>query len=134
MAFEDAFTEMALSRGFGDFVCRCCPQCGYPMLQIQTACLKCGMIATYEGTNAKSLISVEALKKVEDEELAARVGLAPRVTVATSTLALAQPVVEEDEEMEMLPGKSFDTSTSVYTLTNSTTAHHLNSLTRVTSS
>ena len=42
--------------------------------------------------------------------------------------------VEEDEEMEMLPGKSFDTSTSVYTLTNSTTAHHLNSLTRVTSS
>ena len=36
--------------------------------------LKCGMIATYEGSNAKSIISVEALKKVEDDALAARVG------------------------------------------------------------
>ena len=63
VAFEDVFKDMALSRGYGDFVCKCCPQCGYPMLQIQTAYLRCGMIATYEGTNAKSLISVEALKK-----------------------------------------------------------------------
>ena len=71
MAFADAFKEMALSRGYGDFVCKCCPQCGYPMLQIQTACLKCGMIAAYEGANDKSLISVEALSKVEDDALAA---------------------------------------------------------------
>lgn len=42
--------------------------------------------------------------------------------------------VEEDEEMEMLPGKSFNSSASVYTLTNSTTAIHPNSLTHVTSS
>jgi hypothetical protein len=42
--------------------------------------------------------------------------------------------VEEDEEMEMLPGKSFDSSASVYTLTNSKTALHPNSLTHVTSS
>ena len=70
------------------------------MLQIQTACLTCGMIATYEGTKAKSLISVEALKKVEDDALA--VGLAPRAAIATSTPALAQPVVEAEEEMENL--------------------------------
>ncbi len=42
--------------------------------------------------------------------------------------------VEEDEEMEMVPGKSFNSSASVYTLTNSTTAIHPNSLTHVTSS
>ena len=41
--------------------------------------------------------------------------------------------VEEDEEMDMLPGKSFN-SASVYTLTNSTTAFHPDSLTHVTSS
>ena len=93
MAFEDAFKDMALSRGYGDFLCKCCPQCGSPMLQMQTACFKCGMIATYEGSNAKSIISVEALKKVEDVALVARVGLAPRVTIATASLALAQPTV-----------------------------------------
>ena len=98
MAFEDAFKQMALSRDFGDFTCKCCLQCGYPMLQIQTSCLKCGMIATYEGSNAKSIISVAALKKVEDDALAARVGLAPRVTIATSSLAHAQPMVEEETE------------------------------------
>ena len=72
------------------------------MLQIQTACLKCGMIATYEGSNAKSIISVEALKKVEDDALAARVGLAPRITSATASLAIAQPVVKEEGETESL--------------------------------
>ncbi|XP_057377147.1 trafficking kinesin-binding protein milt-like isoform X1 [Daphnia carinata] len=41
--------------------------------------------------------------------------------------------VEEDEEMETLPGKTFDTSAPVYTLTNST-ATHPNNLTSVTSS
>ena len=95
LAFEDVFKQTALSRGFGDFICKCCPQCGYPMLQIQTACLKCGMVATYEGANAKSVISVEALKKVEDDALAARVGLAPRVTIASP--AIAEPMVEEEE-------------------------------------
>ena len=69
-------------------------QCGYPMLQIQTACLKCGMIATYEGASAKSIISVEAFKKVEDDALAARVGSAPRVAI--SSPAAAQPTVEEE--------------------------------------
>ena len=59
------------------------------MLQIQTACLKCGMIATYEGANAESIISVEAVKKVEDDALAARVGLASRVT--SSSPAAAAP-------------------------------------------
>ena len=98
LAFEDAFEQMALSRGFGDFTCKCCPQCGYPMLQIQTACLKCGMLAIYAGSSAKSIISVEALKKVEDDALAARVGLAPRVTIATSSLAHAQPMVEEETD------------------------------------
>ena len=53
------------------------------MLRIQTACIKCGVIATYEGTNAKSLISVEALKRVEDDVVAVAVGLAPRIRVAT---------------------------------------------------
>ena len=72
------------------------------MLQMQTACFKCGMIATYEGSNAKSIISVEALKKVEDVALVARVGLAPRVTIATSSLALAQPAVGEEEDVEDL--------------------------------
>ena len=102
MAFEDAFKDMALSRGYGDFLCKCCPQCGSPMLQMQTACFKCGMIATYEGSNAKSIISVEALKKVEDVALVARVGLAPRVTIATASLALAQPTVGEEEEKKDL--------------------------------
>ena len=58
------------------------------------------MVATYEGANAKSVISVEALKKVEDDALAARVGLAPRVTIAS--LAIAEPMVEEEETVENL--------------------------------
>ncbi|KAI9561628.1 hypothetical protein GHT06_012588 [Daphnia sinensis] len=41
--------------------------------------------------------------------------------------------VEEDEEMETVPGKTFESSASVYTLTNST-ATHPNHLTSVTSS
>ena len=40
--------------------------------------------------------------------------------------------VEEDEEMEMMPSKHFHTSSSVYTLTNST-VHRSSSMTRVTS-
>ena len=100
MAFEDALNHKALSRGVGDFTCKRCPQCGYPMLQIQTACLKCGMIATYDGSNATSIISVEALRKVEDHALAARVGLAPRVTI--SSRVVAQPMVEEEETTENL--------------------------------
>ena len=60
------------------------------------------MIATCEGTKAKSLMSVEALKKVKDDALSARVGLAPRVTIATLALALAQPMVGEEEEVENL--------------------------------
>lgn len=39
--------------------------------------------------------------------------------------------VEEDEEMEMLPGKKFHATSSVYTLTNST-IHHSTSMTHVT--
>ena len=66
------------------------------MLQIQTACIQCGMIATYEGTDAKSLISVEALKRVEDDAMAATVGLAPRARAATP--APPTPVEEEQEE------------------------------------
>ena len=55
------------------------------------------MIATYEGTNAKSLISAEALKRVEDDVMAATVGSAPRVRTATP----APPApVEEAEEVE----------------------------------
>ena len=56
------------------------------------------MIATYAGSNAKSCISVEALKKAEDDALAARVGLAPRVNISTSSPAVAQPMVEEEAE------------------------------------
>ena len=56
------------------------------------------MIATYEGSNAKSIISVEALKKVEDDALVVRVGSAPRVTISTSSPAVAQPMVEEEAE------------------------------------
>lgn len=41
--------------------------------------------------------------------------------------------VEEDEEMETVAGKTFDSSAPVYTLTNST-ATHPNNLTSVTSS
>ena len=98
MAIEDVFfKEMARSCGFEDFSCKCCPQCGFPMIQIKTACIQCGMIATYEGTNAKSLISVEALKRVEDDVMAATVGSAPRVRTATP----APPApVEEAEEVE----------------------------------
>ena len=70
------------------------------MLQIQTVCLKCGMIATYEGTNAESMISDEALKQVEDDALAAAVGLAPRVRVATLALVEEQPEEEEDYELQ----------------------------------
>ena len=100
LAFEDVFKQMALSHGVGDFTCKCCPQCGYPMLRIQTDCLECGMIATYEGAGAKSIISVEALKKVEDDALAARVGSAPRVAMPYP--AIAQPTVEEEETIENL--------------------------------
>ena len=80
------------------FACKCCAQCGCPVLHIQTACLKCGMIATYEGTNTKSMISVEALKQVEDDALAATVGLAPQVRVATPAPVEEQP---EEEEVEV---------------------------------
>ena len=66
------------------------------MLEIQAACIRCGMSATYEGTHAKSLISVEALKQVEDDAMAATVGLAPRVRVAIP--APVAPVEEEREE------------------------------------
>ena len=38
--------------------------------------------------------------------------------------------VEEDEELEPLPGKSFDSAGSVYTYTNSTVLHP-NDLTRI---
>lgn len=41
--------------------------------------------------------------------------------------------VEEDEELEILPGKSFDSANPVYTFTNSTVLHP-SSVTRVTSS
>ena len=57
------------------------------------------MIATYEGTIAKSLISVEAIEQVEDDAMVATVGLAPRVRIATPSPHTAQPVVEEDEDM-----------------------------------
>ena len=67
------------------------------MLQIHTARLRCGMIATYEGTNAKSMISVEALKQVEDDVLVATVGLAPRVRVVAPAPVEEQPEGEEDE-------------------------------------
>ena len=39
---------------------------------------------------------------MEDGALVARVGFAPRVRVATPSLATAQPVVDEDEEIEDL--------------------------------
>ena len=74
MAFEDTFVEMAQKCGYSNFACKCCPHCGHPMLHIHTACFSCGNIATYEGSNAKSLISVEALKQVEDDAMAATGG------------------------------------------------------------
>ena len=67
------------------------------MLQIQIACLRCGMIATYEGTHAKSMISVEALTQVEDDALVPTVGLAPRVCMSSSA-----PVEEQAEEEDKL--------------------------------
>ena len=53
-------------------------QCGYRMLQIQTACLKCGMSATYESQTARSMLSVEALLRVEEDAVATAAGRALR--------------------------------------------------------
>ena len=52
------------------------------------------MIATYEGSNAKSLILVGALKQVEDDAMAATVGLAPRIRIATPASVEEQPAPE----------------------------------------
>ena len=72
------------------------------MLEIQAACIRCGMSATYEGTHAKSLISVEALKQVEDDAMAATVGLAPRIRTATpAPPALVEEEPEEEVEDEL---------------------------------
>ena len=54
------------------------------------------MLATYAGTDAKSLISIEALKQAEDDAMAATVGLAPR---ARAAIPAPPAPVEETEEV-----------------------------------
>ena len=51
--------------------------------------------------NAKSLISVDALKKVADDAQAATVVLTPRARIATPSPATRQPEDEEEEKDEL---------------------------------
>ena len=60
LAFEDVFKDMAKKCGYSSLSTKCCPQCGSPILDIQTGCLKCGMIASYESKADRSMLSVES--------------------------------------------------------------------------
>ena len=78
-------------------VTRCYPQCGSPILDIQTGCLGCGTLATYESRAARSILSVDALLSAEEDAMAtAAAGLAVRVGTSAPS-----PVTAEDEEQIM---------------------------------
>ena len=74
LAFEDFFKSMAKDCGYVPLSANCCPQCGMPIIDIQTGRLKRGMIASYEGKPARSRRLVEALLRVEEDAMATAEG------------------------------------------------------------
>ena len=64
-----------------------------PILGIQTRCTKSGMIATYQGKSARSMLSVEALRRADEDAIATAAGLARRAGAS----AQATTATPEDE-------------------------------------
>ena len=62
---------------------------------MHTVCLECGMLATYESSTARSMLSVEALLRVEEYAVATAAGLALR----TGAPASVNEMPEDDEQV-----------------------------------
>ena len=78
VTFADVLKGTAPSSGYGNLSIKCCPQCGTFIIRTQCCCLRCGMIATFQGSGAEITFSPDTVFEPSSAAATPAAGFAQR--------------------------------------------------------